>query len=117
MTDGVKTPSESLTSERCYVREHLNTDAVPDVSLAACRVCPGVTTQLHALSVHEWYVIRTGQGLMHVGADEPFTVGPGDTVSIPPGRDQQISNTGDEDLLFFCVCVPRFTPDCYTSRE
>lgn len=99
------------------IREHLNTDALPDVSLASCRVQPGVTTELHALSVHEWYVIESGEGLMRVGDDEPFAVGPGDSVSIPPGREQQISNTGSGDLLFLCVCVPRFTPDCYASRE
>lgn len=117
MADQFKPAPETLTSERCYIREHLNTDAVPDVSLAACRVRPGVTTELHLLSVHEWYVIESGQGLMRVGDGEPFAVGPGDTVSIPPGREQQISNTGDADLSFLCVCVPRFTPGCYSSRE
>lgn len=117
MADRFKPPPETLTSERCYIREYLNSDAVPDVSLAACRVSPGVTTERHALSVHEWYVIESGQGLMYVGDDEPFAVGPGDTVSIPAGREQQISNTGVSDLSFLCVCVPRFTPGCYSSRE
>lgn len=117
MAERFKPPPEALTSERCFIREHLNTGAVPDVSLASSRVCPGVTTELHALSVHEWYVIESGEGLMRVGDGEPYVVGPGDTISIPPGCAQQISNTGDEDLLFLCVCVPRFTPDCYTSRE
>lgn len=44
-------------------------------------------------------------------------VGPGDTIEIPAGVSQRISNTGDIDLEFQCVCVPRFTPDCYKSLE
>lgn len=117
MTDSFNPSPEVLTAERCYLREYLNKADLPDVSVAGARVAPGVTTERHALSVLEWYVIESGRGLMKLGDREPFTVGPGDTVEIAPGSAQQISNTGDTDLLFFCVCVPRFTPECYSSRE
>ena len=76
-----------------------------------------VTTQLHALSVHEVYVIREGAGLMYLGDQPPFEVRPGDSVTIPKQVAQRISNTGDADLVFECVCSPRFSPDCYTSLE
>ena len=58
---------EILTRERCHIRELLNDAAVPELSVAAARVEPGVTTELHRLSVAEWYVIRSGQGYMRVG--------------------------------------------------
>lgn len=109
-------PVEVETRERCFIAELLNDPGVPDVSVARTRVLPGITTELHALSVLEWYVIRSGRGLMKVGETE-FAVAPGDTVRIAAGRQQQITNTGDKDLLFLCVCVPRFTPDVYTSLE
>lgn len=112
-----KPPPETLTPERCYIREFLNSDTLPDVSLASCRVRPGVTTQLHTLTVHEWYLVESGRGHMRVGNDEPYGIEPGDTVFIPAGCEQQVTNCGESDLLFFCVCVPRFTPSCYTSLE
>lgn len=108
---------EVWTGERCFITELMNDPAIPEVSLAQCRVPPGTTTQLHRLSVAEWYVIATGSGLMEVGTGAPFEVGPGDTVAIPAGTSQRITNAGDSDLLFQCVCIPRFTPDCYESLE
>ncbi|MDX1515304.1 MAG: cupin domain-containing protein [Woeseiaceae bacterium] len=108
---------EILTRERCYISELVNRDTLPDVSLARARVAPGVTTERHALTVLEWYVIESGGGLVEVGERAPQRVGPGDSVEIPPDCEQRITNDGTEDLLFLCVCVPRFTPDCYTPLE
>ena len=112
-----KAATEIWTSERCFITELLNTPDQPDVSLARTRVEPGVTTQLHALSVSEWYVIEAGQGRMRVADDEPFDVGPGAAVTIPKHAPQQITNTGKTDLLFLCICAPRFSQECYTSLE
>ncbi|MDX1404940.1 MAG: cupin domain-containing protein [Woeseiaceae bacterium] len=108
---------EFWTSERCFIRERINSEAIPDFSLADSRVEPGVTTELHRLSVREWYYIIEGRGLMEVGGEPAIEVGPGDTVEIPAGVSQRISNTGTDDILLQCVCLPRFTPDCYKSLE
>lgn len=108
---------ETWTAERCFIRERLNDPSVSDVSLAETRVEPGVTTELHRLTVNEWYIMSSGIGLMEVGGEEPFRVGPGDVVVIPADTSQRISNTGDEDLLFQCICMPRFTPESYESLE
>lgn len=108
---------ELYTRERVHVTELLNDPAAPDVSLARCRVEPGVTTELHRLAVAEWYVLEQGEGLMEVGGGEPFAVGPGDVVAIPAGTSQRITNTGDRDLVLQCVCLPRFTEDAYTPLE
>ena len=112
-----KAKPEVWTSERCYITELVNDDAWPEFSVARCRVEPGVTTQLHALSVHEVYVIQSGTGLMSVGDGAPCAVGPGDAVTIPKQVSQRIRNTGTEDLVFVCVCTPRFSQNCYTSLE
>lgn len=117
MGDKPKPAAEILTRERCFISELLNSPDVPDVSVARARVEPGVTTELHALSVTEWYVIESGEGLVTVGTALPWPVRPGDTVPIPAGCQQQITNTGGVDLLFLCVCVPRFSAATYTSFE
>ena len=102
-----KSKPEVYTGERCFIRELLNEAACPEVSVARCRVEPGVTTELHRLDVLEWYVIERGAGQLRVGEAAP----------IPAGTAQQIRNPGDEDLVFLCVCAPRFTPDGYESLE
>jgi mannose-6-phosphate isomerase-like protein (cupin superfamily) len=111
------TDEELWTSERCFIRELINDESIADFSLADSRVEPGVVTELHSLSVREWYYITRGHGLMEVGGGPQIEVGPGDTVEIPAGVSQRITNTGKDDLLLQCVCLPRFTPDCYKSVE
>ena len=108
---------EVWTSERCYIREIVNHESIPEYSLAESRVEAGVTTQLHSLGVREWYVIMRGTGLMEIDGGPQFAVGPGDAYEIPAGISQRISNTGDTDILLQCVCMPRFTMDCYNSLE
>jgi mannose-6-phosphate isomerase-like protein (cupin superfamily) len=108
---------EILTRERCHIRETLNDPRIPQLSVAECRVLAGTTTELHRLSVDEWYLIIAGQGQMEVDRQEPVAVGPGDTVIIPRGSPQRIRSTGPEELRFQCVCMPRFTADCYEPLE
>lgn len=108
---------EFATRERCFITEVLNDPQVPQVSLARCRVEPGVTTELHSLSVDEVYVVTAGRGMMEIGAGRPFEVAPGDAVNIPAGVPQRIRNPGPGDLCFDCLCTPRFTPEAYRGLE
>jgi len=95
----------------------MNTEATPAASVAVARVEPGVSTQLHALrGVAESYVIKAGTGLMQVGAD-CHVVEAGDQVVIAADTPQRITNNGEADLLFYCICTPRFTVDCYVNLE
>ena len=112
-----KAKPEVWTRERCFISELLNDADWPELSLARCRVEAGVTTELHALDVTEFYVIERGHGRMQLGDAEPFAVGPGDAVTISQHEPQRITNTGTGDLLFLCVCTPRFLQDSYTSLE
>lgn len=108
--------AEELTTERLHVVEYFNHESNPAFSLARCRVPSGVTTEKHCLSVAEWYVVESGQGKMYLG-DEEIVVGAGDTVQIPVGTAQNITNQGEEDLIFFSVCLPRFEWETYQSLE
>jgi len=109
--------SEFATEERCHILEWWNDPSDEDVSIARARVAPGVTTALHRVSVNERYLILEGRGLVRVGELAPAEVGAGEVVIIPAGVAQQITNIGDADLVFACICTPRFRPECYESLE
>lgn len=108
---------EFWTEERCYITELLNSPASPEVSLAIARVEPGVTTQLHKLAgVSERYIVRSGRGVVEIdGVRQPLAVG--DQAIIPADAAQRITNTGEMDLEFYCLCVPRFRPERYVGME
>ncbi len=74
-------------------------------SLAVAGVAPGETTRLHKLASSEVYYMIRGEGCMRVG-DEKCDVREGQAVYIPPGFPQQITNTGDEELVFLCIVDP-----------
>ena len=39
---------------------------------------------------------------------ETRMVGPGDAIAIPPGVVHQITNTGQQTLVFLCCCAPAY---------
>ena len=112
------TQHELLTAERCWILECQNTPDDPAVSIARARVEHGVTTAWHVVDgTVERYVIVEGRGRVEVGEMAPAEVGPGDVVVIPAGVRQRIANIGDSDLIFYCVCTPRFEQKNYRGLE
>lgn len=110
--------NEFSTAERCSILEVWNDARDSDASIARACVAPGITTQPHRLrGVVERYLIVEGSGFVRVGDSIAQAVAPGDVVVIPAGVTQQIKNTGDTDLVFYCICSPRFTPECYETLE
>ena len=105
--------SEFPTRERCAILEAWNTDLDPAVSIARARVAPGVTTELHTVDVDERYVIVGGAGEVRIDGLASERVAAGDVVVIPAGTAQQVANVLDEDLVFYCICSPRFRRDAY----
>jgi mannose-6-phosphate isomerase-like protein (cupin superfamily) len=110
--------NEFETCERCSILEVLNDVDDSAMSIARARVTSGVTTAWHHLvGVVERYVILQGQGRVEVGDLAAQVVGVGDAVRIPAGTRQRIQNTGECDLIFYAICTPRFTPECYVHLE
>ena len=110
-------PSKELpTQENCFILEVSNDAGDPDASIARARVRPGLTTAWHRLEgIVERYIIVRGKGRVEIGDLPPTVVSEGDVVRIPANVAQRITNVGDEDLVFLCVCTPRFTPSAYIS--
>lgn len=106
--------SEFYTSEGCFIMELCNSPVDDEASIARARVLPGVTTRWHRLKdTSERYIILEGRGRMEVGDLPPTDVGPGDVVLIPPDFRQRITNLGDSDLVFLCICIPGFRVEVY----
>ena len=111
---------EYLTPEHCFIYENWGSVLGGDekVSIARARVEPGVTTKAHHLEgVQEIYLIVKGCGKVNVAGLEPTEVAQGDTVIIPPNVSQRITNIGKTDLIFYCICTPAFTENCYHNEE
>lgn len=107
----VANADEFWIDERCYITALVS---LPESSLAIARVEPGVTTQLHSLDVSECYTIIEGRGRVEIDGHEIDLVA-GDTVVIPAGVPQRITNVGDGDLRFYCLCLPAFGANSYTK--
>jgi mannose-6-phosphate isomerase-like protein (cupin superfamily) len=77
-----------------------------------------VTTRWHRLrGTIERYVVLEGKGRVEVGDLPAQEVVPGDVVIIPADCRQRITNPGETDLVFLCVCTPRFVPEAYEDLE
>lgn len=77
-------------------------------SLAEATVPPGVRTLLHRHPLtEEIYHVTAGTGRMTLDSAS-FTVGPGDTILIPPATAHCIEATGDVPLRFLCCCSPAY---------
>jgi mannose-6-phosphate isomerase-like protein (cupin superfamily) len=106
--------NEDYTPERCFVGENYSKKSV---SIARARVKPGITTVPHHLKgVEEIYLITKGNGKVNIAGLKPTKVSAGDLVIIPPETSQSITNAGKTDLVFYCICTPRFTYDCYEGE-
>lgn len=109
---------EFLTPERCHILETYNTAADESISIARARVEPGIATAWHVLEhTIERYIIVEGRGRVEIGDLPAADVEPGDVVIIPAAIRQRIANSGDVDLVFYCVCTPRFESKNYRSME
>ncbi|SEM70284.1 Cupin domain-containing protein [Syntrophus gentianae] len=109
---------EYKTLEGCSILEIANDAGDEFVSVARARVGVGVTTELHCLrGTSERYVILSGAGRVELNGRDTFEVSVGDVVRIPPDMPQRITNIGDGDLVFYCICTPPFKPGCYRFLE
>ena len=91
----------------------------PDVAIARARVEPGVVTAaLHVLEVDERYLIVTRHrpdGSRR--ASTRPTSGRATSSSSPQAARSGSKTPGEDDLVFYCVCTPRFEQHHYHDVE
>lgn len=99
-----------ITKDGSQIRELLahRNSVIRNQSLAEARVEPGLTTDAHYHpKTEEIYYVLSGVGRMRIG-EEHRNVIPGDAIAIPPGAVHQITNTGNQPLIFLCCCAPGY---------
>lgn len=69
---------------------------------AWCVVAPGETSTPHSHHEREIFFFIGGSGTVRVGA-ERTPVAYGDEVHIRPGDDHEVTNDGDEDLIYLSI--------------
>lgn len=80
-------------------------------SVAVARLSKGQKNLSHRLKTSsELFIIIEGHGIVHV-EDEAAEVSAGALVYVPPGALQWTENTGDTDLVFYCIVDPPWKPD------
>ena len=102
-----------ITKDTSEIREILSpsNSGVKRQSLAEARLLPGRSTEEHYhIRTEEIYYILSGQGEMIID-EEKCEVKKYDGIAILPGARHKITNTGDEDLIFLCCCVPAYEHD------
>ena len=105
---------ENFIAEGCFIRELFkSTDGL--VSFADARLSPGQRTENHFLNADEYYYIRSGTADMYLNGVLTGSVRSGDLVRIKRHEAQYIHNTGPEELIFLCVCLPAFQPEIYNA--
>lgn len=88
-----------------------------DHSIAQVEIEPGKSSIRHYHpETRESYFVQRGSGILELGS-ETREVGPGELVFIPPGELHKITNSADELLELWVVCVPAWTPDCSVFTE
>ncbi|ADB53416.1 cupin domain-containing protein [Conexibacter woesei] len=67
-------------------------------------VLPGGHVNPHSHPTHEFYLVRSGRGLMTVG-ERAWEIVPGDLVTIPSEVVHSLEPVGDEPIRCFCFAV------------
>jgi len=103
------------TDEGCSIIEIINNIDLPHISIAQARLKTGLTTELHSLDGDEFYYILQGQGTAELEGAQKFQLSKGDVLHIKKHQPQRIKNTGAEELIFLCICTPRFETKNYSA--
>ena len=108
-----------ITKDSSEIREILapRNSSIKRQSLAEAKLLPGRSTEEHYhIQTEEIYYILSGRGLMIVDG-EKRDVKKHDGIAILPGAKHKIINTGLEDLIFLCCCVPAYEDDDTVMTE
>jgi len=113
---GTRMP-EYYFDERCYIAEWWNDPADADCSIARTRRARRDDAPAPAVGRHRAILPaareQEGRSRQARGGDGRTRIGRRD----PPDTAQRITNIGDEDLVFFAICTPRFHPDIYETID
>jgi mannose-6-phosphate isomerase-like protein (cupin superfamily) len=97
-----------ITKDKSEIKEFYRSQSM---SLAEATVEVGQTTEchLHRRSEEIYYIVE-GEGLMEIEGEEEG-VSKQQAVIIPSGKKHRITNIGDGQLRFLCLCSPSYSDE------
>ena len=104
---------EFTANDGCRIREWLhpkNNNIDLPYSVATATIGIGQQSYRHKLEQTEVYLITSGQGRMHIDAEE-LCVSAGDAVLIPSQATQWVENIGKELLHFIAIVNPPWSEE------
>lgn len=98
------------STDGCKITETFGipSEGIKEASVAYAILPPKKKTDPHKHNFLEWYIITNGKAQMDING-EHREVKTGDNVFISRDSWHSIETTGNEDLEFYCFCVPPFT--------
>jgi mannose-6-phosphate isomerase-like protein (cupin superfamily) len=95
-----------ITKDKSQIREFYHSQ---NVSLAEAVVDIGEITEFHFHKTsEEIYFILDGEGLIDIEGEEK-KVSKDQAIIIPPKKRHRISNVGNSQLRFLCICSPAYS--------
>ena len=99
------------TKDGSIIRELMHPDlhSARHQSLTEATIPAGASTALHKhVKSEEIYHIKSGRGIVRLGK-QLVQMSPGDTLCISPATPHNITNVGEEPLVFLCCCSPPYS--------
>jgi mannose-6-phosphate isomerase-like protein (cupin superfamily) len=88
----------------------------PHFSIAKTVLKPGATVEKHYhKKPDEIYLVTNGKGQMQVNEDA-MILRAGDLLLIQPNDWHQLTAVGDDDLEFYAITRPAYSPDDYLTE-
>lgn len=106
----VKKTEYFTATDGCKITETFGipTAGIREASVAFAILPSGEKTDEHKHDFLEWYIVTNGQGMMYINGEKK-EVGTGDNILIKKGDWHSIETKGNENLEFYCFCVPAFS--------
>ncbi len=102
-----------IAGDKTILKEILhpkNDDIDLPFSIAYAEILPNNASLPHKLSGAETYLILGGKGSFYLN-EEKQEIKKGDLIFVPPNALQWVENTGKENLSFYCIVNPAWSPE------
>ena len=94
----------------CELYHPKNGDKDLPYSMAYAKLKPGSSSLKHELGQDELYIFTQGKGYISIEG-EKIPIHSGQSIIVPRKKLQYLSNSGEEDLCFYCIVSPPWTEE------
>ncbi len=106
------------STDDCMITETFGipSEGIKEASVAYAILPKHQKTNEHRHNFLEWYIITNGKGLMYIN-NEKKEIKIGDNILIKKNNWHYIENISNDNLEFYCFCVPAFSLEGTTMKN